>query len=69
MSWFWYGMDEKKSLSVSIEDHTVVSSVDRGLNSTNHIPEVGGSRNCVPLYDDNLNSVLLRWAWELASVG
>ena len=50
--------------SVSIEDRTVVGSVDRGLNSTNHIPEVGGSRNCVPLYDDNLNSVLLRWAWD-----
>ena len=30
---------------VSIEDRTVVGSVDRGLNSTNHIPEVGGSRN------------------------
>ena len=30
---------------VSIEDRTIVGSVDRGLNSTNHIPEVGGSRN------------------------
>ena len=30
---------------VSIEDHTVVGPDDRGLNSTNHIPEVGGSRN------------------------
>ena len=30
---------------VSIEDRTVVGSDDRGLNSTNHIPEVGGSRN------------------------
>ena len=31
--------------SVSIEDRTVVGSIDRGLNSTNYIPEVGGSRN------------------------
>ena len=38
-------MDEKKSPPVSIEDRSVVGSVDRGLNSTNHIPEVGGSRN------------------------
>ena len=45
MSWFWYGMVEKKSPPVSIEDRTVVGSVDRGLNSTNHMPEVGGSRN------------------------
>ena len=30
---------------VSIEDRSVVGSADRGLNSTNHIPEVGGSRN------------------------
>ena len=36
---------ESKPLPVSIEDRTVVGSVDRGLNSTNHIPEVGGSRN------------------------
>ena len=42
---FWNGMDEKKSPPVSIEDRSVVGSVDRGLNSTNHIPEVGGSRN------------------------
>ena len=36
---------ESKSPSVSIEDRTVVGIVDRGLNSTNHMPEVGGSRN------------------------
>ena len=36
---------ESKPPSVSIEDRTVVGSVDRGLNSTNHMPEVGGSRN------------------------
>ena len=30
---------------VSIEDRTVVGTIDRGLNSTNHMPEVGGSRN------------------------
>ena len=30
---------------VSIEDHTVVGHDDRGLNSTNHISEVGGSQN------------------------
>ena len=28
-----------------IEDRTVVGTTDRGLNSTKHIPEVGGSRN------------------------
>ena len=36
---------ESKPLPVSIEDRTVVGPDDRGLNSTNHIPEVGGSRN------------------------
>ena len=36
---------ESKPPPVSIKDSTVVGSVDRGLNSTNHIPEVGGSRN------------------------
>ena len=30
---------------VSIEDRTVVGIVDRGWNSTNDMPEVGGSRN------------------------
>ena len=34
---------ESKTLPVSVKDRTVVGSVDRGLNSTNHIPEVGGS--------------------------
>ena len=42
---YWYGMDEKKSPPMSIEDCAVVGSVDQGLNSTNHIPEVGGSQN------------------------
>ena len=36
---------ESESLPVSIEDHTVVGTTDRGLNSTNHMLEVGGSRN------------------------
>ena len=36
---------ESKPPPVSIEDRTVVGIVDRALNSTNHIPEVGGSRN------------------------
>ena len=36
---------ESETPPVSIEDRTVVGSIDRGLNSTNHIPEVGGSRN------------------------
>ena len=36
---------ESKPPPVSIEDRTVVGSVDRGLNCTNHMPEVGGSRN------------------------
>ena len=30
---------------VSIDDRTVVGTTDRGLNSANHMPEVGGSRN------------------------
>ena len=36
---------ESKSPPVSIEDRTVVGIVYRGLNSTNHMPGVGGSQN------------------------
>ena len=36
---------ESESPPVSIEDHTVVGTTDRGLNSTNHMPKVGDSRN------------------------
>ena len=36
---------ESEPPPVSIEDRTVVGTIDQGLNSTNHIPEVGGSRN------------------------
>ena len=36
---------ESESPPVSIEDCTVVGTTDRGLNSTNHMPEVGGSQN------------------------
>ena len=36
---------ENNPLLVSIEDRTVVGIVDRGLNSTNHMPGVGCSRN------------------------
>ena len=36
---------ESKPPPVSIEDRTIVGSVDQGLNSINHIREVGGSRN------------------------
>ena len=36
---------ESKPPPVSIEDRTIVGPVGRGLNSTNHMPEVGGSRN------------------------
>ena len=36
---------ERKSPPVSIEDRTVIGSIDRGLNSTNRMPGVGGSRN------------------------
>ena len=36
---------ESESPSVSIEDRTIVGTTDRGLNGTNHMPEVGGSRN------------------------
>jgi len=42
---YGYGMLESGPPPVSIEDRSVVGSADRGLNSTNHIPEVGGSRN------------------------
>ena len=31
--------------SVSIKDRSVVGSADRGLNCTNRMPGVGGSRN------------------------
>ena len=36
---------ESKPLPMLIEDRTVFGIVDRGLNSTNHVPEleVGGS--------------------------
>jgi hypothetical protein len=36
---------ESEPLPVWIEDRTVVGIVDRGLNSTNRMPKVGGSRN------------------------
>ena len=36
---------ESKTPSVSVKDRTIIGSVDLGLNSTNHMPEVGGSRN------------------------
>ena len=36
---------ERKPPPVSIEDRTVAGPVDRGLTSTNHMPEVGGSQN------------------------
>ena len=36
---------ESKTPPVSVNDSTVVGSIDRGLNSTNHMPDVGGSRN------------------------
>ena len=36
---------ESKPPPVSIEDRTIVGTTHRGLNSTNHMPEVGGSRN------------------------
>ena len=37
-----YKMDGIQPPPVSIEDRTVVGIVDRGLNSTNHMPGVGG---------------------------
>ena len=40
-----YRMDGIQPPPVSIGDRTVVGIVDRGLNSTNDMPEVGGSRN------------------------
>ena len=40
-----YRMDGILPPPVSIEDRNVAGIDDRGLNSTNHMPEVGGSRN------------------------
>ena len=34
---------ESEPPHVSIKDRTVVGTTNRGLNSTNHMPEVGGS--------------------------
>ena len=34
---------ESKPPLVSIEDRTVVGTIDQELNNTNHMPEVGGS--------------------------
>ena len=36
---------ESEPPPVSIRDRTIVGIVDRGLNSTNRMPEVAGSRN------------------------
>ena len=36
---------ESKTPPVSVKDRTIVGSVDRGLNSTNHLLKLGGSRN------------------------
>ena len=36
---------ESEPPPVLIEDRTVVGTTNRGLNSTNHMPGVGGSRN------------------------
>ena len=58
---------ESKSPPVSIEDRTVVGIVYRGLNSTNHMPEVGGSRNQSANYlicNDTLNRDQLLWEWN-----
>ena len=41
---------ESEPPPVLIEDRTVVGTTDRGLNSTNHIPEVGGSQNRSAVY-------------------
>ena len=32
-------------MDMEVMESTVVGTTDRGLNSTNHMPEVGGSRN------------------------
>ena len=36
---------ESETPPESIEDRTITGIVDQGLNSTNRMPEVGGSRN------------------------
>ena len=36
---------ERKPPPVSIEDRTIIGTIDRELNSINHMPEVGVSRN------------------------
>ena len=38
-------MGESVAPSVSIKDRSVVGCADRGLNCTNRMPRVGGSRN------------------------
>ena len=45
-SWTWLWIKGKtETPPVSIEDRTVVGTIDQGLNSTNHMPGVGGSQN------------------------
>ena len=36
---------ESESAPVSIDDRIIVGLAGRGLNSTNHMSEVGGSQN------------------------
>ena len=36
---------ESKPPPISIEDRTIVGTIDQGLNSTSHMQEVGGSQN------------------------
>ena len=43
--WKWGPGGKIFGPSVSIKDRSVVGSVDRGLNCTNRMPGVGGSRN------------------------
>ena len=57
---------------MSIEDRTVAGIDDRGLNSTNHMLEVGDTRNRKPNYlicNDTLNRDLLLWAWNDGGCG
>ena len=45
MSWFGLRNGWRQPPPVSFEDRIVVGIIDRGLNNTNHMLEVGGSRN------------------------
>ena len=60
---------ESKSPPVSVKDRSVVGSADRGLNSTNHMPEVGGSQNRQAQYHVHTGSYELDTVFPVVLVG